>query len=94
MTILLRQFAFLATVAFVAITLIAAPGFAAEPGSDEELEQVMALMTQRLSLSPYQVEKIGPRVREHLDAMRGRRANPAISRRLLIGTPACSANSP
>jgi hypothetical protein len=71
MTILLRQFAFLATVAFIAATLnVAAASAPAEPGSDEEFEQVMALMTQRLSLSPYQVEKIGPRVREHLDSMR------------------------
>lgn len=71
MTILLRQFATLATVTFIAATLsVAAPSAPAEPGSDEEFEQVMALMTQRLSLSPYQVEKIGPRVREHLDSMR------------------------
>lgn len=71
MTILLRQFATLAVVAFIAVSLNPAAASApAEAGSDEEFNQLMALMSQRLSLSPSQVEKIGPRVREHLDAMR------------------------
>lgn len=70
MTILMRRFPLFAAIICIAVSLTAAPLLAAEPGSDEEFEQVMALLTQRLSLSPYQVETVGPRVREHLDAMR------------------------
>jgi len=70
MTTLLRQSVSFATVAFIAVILFVAPAFAAAPGSEEEFEQVMALLTQRLNLSDYQVEVIRPRVREHLEAMR------------------------
>ncbi len=70
MIILLRQFASLATVAFIAISLIVTPAFTAEPGSDEEFEQLMAHMTQRLGLNPEQAEKIRPRLKEQLEEMR------------------------
>ncbi|HET6279045.1 MAG TPA: hypothetical protein VFG08_09695 [Candidatus Polarisedimenticolia bacterium] len=70
MTTLLRQSVSFATVACIAVILFVAPACAAEPGSEEELEQLMALMTQRLNLSDYQVEVIRPRLRKHLDAMR------------------------
>lgn len=70
MTILLRQFASCATLAFIAAILIAAPAIAAEPGSEAEFDQLMTLVTERLDLSPYQVETIRPRLREQLDDMR------------------------
>lgn len=70
MIILLRQFASLAVVAFIAISLIVAPAFTAEPGSDEEFEQLMAHMTQRLGLNPDQAGKIRPRLKEQLEEMR------------------------
>lgn len=71
MTIPLRQFAPLAAVAILAVTLsVAASSAPAEPGSEEEFDHLMALMTQRLSLSPHQVEMIRPRVKEHLEGMR------------------------
>lgn len=70
MNIPLRQFARLIAVALAVVTLGAAPAIAAEAGSEEEFEQLMALLTQRLGLSDYQVEVIRPRVREHLEAVR------------------------
>ena len=69
MTILLRQFATFAIIAFIAITLsVAAESAPAEPGSDQELENVMALMVQRLTLSPHQAEwdAIAKKTREQL----------------------------
>ena len=70
MTTLPRQSVSFAIVACIAVILFVAPALAAAPGSEEELEQVMALLTQRLKLSDYQVEVIRPRVKEHLEAMR------------------------
>lgn len=70
MTTLLRQSVFLATVALAAVILFAAPAFTAAPGSEEELEQLMAVVTQRLNLSEYQVEVIRPRIGEHLEEVR------------------------
>lgn len=65
-----RQFVFLTIVTCVAAVLIVAPAFTSDPGSEEEFEQVMALITDRLDLSPYQVEKVRPRLKEQIDEMR------------------------
>ncbi len=70
MIILLRQFTSCAAVAFVVISLIVAPAFTAEPGSEEEFEQLMAHTTQRLGLNPEQAKKIRPRLKEQLEEMR------------------------
>jgi len=71
MTILLRQFATFAIIAFIAVApTLAAESAPAEPGSDQELENVMALMVQRLTLSPHQAETVRPRVKEHIEGMR------------------------
>ena len=67
---ILRQSVSLAILTFIAAILFVAPAVAAAPGSEEELEGVMALLIQRLKLSDYQVEVIRPRVKEHLAAMR------------------------
>lgn len=70
MTTLLRQSVSLSTVALAAVILFVAPAFAAAPGSEEEFEQLMELVTQRLKLSEYQVEVIRPRIKEHLEEVR------------------------
>jgi hypothetical protein len=70
MTVLLRHLAALATITLAAVLSAAPRAFGAEPGSERELDEVMALLADRLPLESAQAGIIRPRVREHLEAMR------------------------
>jgi len=70
MTMLPRQFVFLTIVTFVAALLIVSPAFTSAPGSEEEFDSLMALLTESLNLSPQQAETIRPRLWNQLEEMR------------------------